>query len=923
MKSGLILASRAGTEGVHYCSDSGRARNMAQHHRQAGIPEPVDGQCAPASPVTIGFIKAANCMDVQWFKPLAYGYLKAYLERHLPGKVTLCLIEDPALLEDCRIVAISATSQDYSRAIRIARDVKLRSPHSVTILGGHHISYLPDTLSPDFDVAVLGEGEQTLLELVEHLLAHDLALNVNELGTIKGIVYRDAGRLVKTEERGLIATLDALPHPDRSAGGDQYIFTSRGCPYKCSFCSSSAFWEKTRFFSAEFVVAEIEQLLAEFPETKHIQVWDDLFIAERRRLVKIIELLEEKGINARVPSSFSVRANLIDDELCLLLKRLNVIGVGFGAESGSNRILRLMNKGTTIEQNQRALDLLKKYGIATMCSFIVGWPTETEEDVRSTYEFILKNIAEEKLTTAISVNILMPIPGTELWEYAVTNGLIVLQDFDWERLAIFASFRDSNAGTFLEWIERRRCNNSVYLAEETLPQERLYEIMTEYQGAIDCLGAIQRGEPFPSFTSKEEASRSACRLDSLVESQYAAGNPGIALKLSHRLTEFFPGNHENWNNLGVLLSHFGRVDDAKKCLRQALSVKNDYGAALENLQKLSQTGPGWSPAPPSWKKLYRHQLYDLGSGGDGRLQDIYSPLYDKSTVGRYLTSQFTDNAAIYKQRFQSFDYFQAVIADVLQRLNLPTTEGLTILDVGSGSGNSIIPLLNLCPDSLVIASDLSIELLVLLKEVLAEQRRGPNCALMQLNAEEIDFHNDSFDFVFGIAILHHLFSPDKTLAACKNVLKPGGHAVFFEPFETGHMALRNIYGAILDDPRQNTLHPETAQFLRAIMFDFDTRKGRDKSSPQFQQMDDKWLFTAKYFREICEQQRFSEFQIQPFGVSDMYFADKTETFLHQALGKGCDVLPEWAWEKIRLHDTSYSHDAKEELLMNCCVIVKK
>jgi ubiquinone/menaquinone biosynthesis C-methylase UbiE len=261
-----------------------------------------------------------------------------------------------------------------------------------------------------------------------------------------------------------------------------------------------------------------------------------------------------------------------------------------------------------------------------------------------------------------------------------------------------------------------------------------------------------------------------------------------------------------------------------------------------------------------------------------------------------------------------------VISYALQRLNLATTEGLTLLDIGSGSGNSIIPLLNLCPDSLVIASDLSVELLMLLKEVLAEQGRANNCALLQLNAEEIDFHPGSFDFVFGSAILHHLFYPEKTFAACKHVLKPGGHAVFFEPFETGHMALRNIYGAILDDPRRSTLSPETDQFLRAIMFDFDTRKGRDKSAPQFQQMDDKWLFTANYFQEICEKNRFSDCRIYPFGVSEALFAEKTETFLYQAMGKGRDALPEWAWEKIRRNDESYSHDAKEELLLNCIII---
>lgn len=566
---------------------------MPEPHLKAGGTEI---QAVPP-PVLVSFIKASNGMDVQWFKPLAFGYLKSYLEQHLPGRVELRLLEDIDSLAGNRIVAISATSQDYFQAVRIAGKLKRRSPQCITILGGHHITHLPETLSPEFDVAVLGEGEQTFLELVEHILDNGMALDSAKLESIRGIAYRRDGRLHRTGPRGLITDLDSLPHPDRSAGGAQYIFTSRGCPYTCSFCSSSAFWEKTRFFSAEYVVSEIEGLLTEFPETAQIQIWDDLFVADRRRLLKIIELLEDKGINARIPSSFSVRANLVDEELCRLLKRLNVIGVGFGAESGSDRILNLMNKGITVEQNQRALDLLKTNGIATMCSFIIGWPSETEEDVRSTYEFILLNIAEEKLTTAIAVNILMPIPGTALWELAVSEALVDLHEFDWERLAIFASYRDSNAATFQEWVERRRLNNSLYLAEKTLPQERLYEIMAEYQAAIDCLGALQRGEPCPVFSSNEEAARTSARLNSLVERLYTLGKPETALRLSHKLTVFFPGSHENWNNMGVLLTHFGMIDNARKCLEQALSLQEDYTEARENLERLVPELPAWQTTP--------------------------------------------------------------------------------------------------------------------------------------------------------------------------------------------------------------------------------------------------------------------------------------------------------------------------------------
>jgi anaerobic magnesium-protoporphyrin IX monomethyl ester cyclase len=432
----------------------------------------------------IGFIKATNEIDVQWFKPLAFGYLKGYLDKNLKTPVSMTLLDTPEELDEFDIVAISSTSQDYAQAIQIARSMKQKNRNTIMVLGGHHITYLPETLTEDFDIGVRGEGEQTFLDLINYFQENGFVLIPEKLKKIPGVIFRENGNLLATEKRPLL-DLDALPHPDRKSGGSQYIFTSRGCPFKCSFCSSSAFWEKTRFFSANYVVEEIEQLLQQFPGMKQVPIWDDLFIADKKRLMKIIDLVEAKGINKEVNFSFSVRANLVDDEMCIALKRLNVVGVAFGAESGSDRILKLMNKGAAVQQNQKALDLLQTYGIPVMCSFIVGWPTETEEEVRKTFEFILQNIAAGKLSNSNAVNILMPIPGTVLWDTAVHDGLIDLDHFDWRRLSTFASYKDSKLKSFDEWVAQRRKNNSLYLNESAFPQERLYERMADYYHAIE------------------------------------------------------------------------------------------------------------------------------------------------------------------------------------------------------------------------------------------------------------------------------------------------------------------------------------------------------------------------------------------------------------------------------------------------------
>ena len=152
-------------------------------------------------------------------------------------------------------------------------------------------------------------------------------------------------------------------------------------------------------------------MLSQFPHLKHISIWDDLFIANPTRFREIVQFVEERGINRSVSFDLAVRANLVSDELCELLKKMNVTAVGLGAESGSNRILKLLNKGVTVEMNQKSIDTLYQHRIQVGCSLVVGCPSETEDEVRSTYEFILKNVKDGKMSPHCAVNILMPMPG--------------------------------------------------------------------------------------------------------------------------------------------------------------------------------------------------------------------------------------------------------------------------------------------------------------------------------------------------------------------------------------------------------------------------------------------------------------------------------------------------------------------------------
>ena len=408
----------------------------------------------------------------------------AVATRRFGDRFEMIALDAPDRLEDFHVFAISATSQDYARAVQMATTAKQKHPGLVTIIGGNHITHMPETMASCFDLGVVGEGEETFSDLVSCFLDRGTVPDPEVLKQIPGLILWENGRLHHTPARQLIEPLDNVPHPLRVPDKTQYIFTSRGCPYKCAFCSSRVFWGKTRFFSADYVVEEIEQILDSYPETAHIPFMDDLFIADRKRLERIISLLENKGLSRAVQYSFSVRANLVSGELCELLKRLLIGTVNFGAESASDRILEILKKQTTGELNQKALDILYKHGIPTTCSFIIGVPTETEEEVRATYDFLCRNISEGKLSPHSAVNILMPLPGTPIWDYAVEHGMINVSDLDWRRLAVFASYHHSSVDRFEDWIAAREENSSLYLNEETLPQKRLYEIMAEQEARI-------------------------------------------------------------------------------------------------------------------------------------------------------------------------------------------------------------------------------------------------------------------------------------------------------------------------------------------------------------------------------------------------------------------------------------------------------
>lgn len=344
---------------------------------------------------------------------------------------------------DC--VGISAMTKFYSKAVKIAKEIKSKSNLPV-ILGGTHISGAPHSLSKYFDIGVIGEGEETLVSLCRIL---DLKSSfVNNLSDIPGLIYWDNGIQNKTVSPKIIKNLDDLPMPNLELIDERYfkkkwiswtdtigrimhITTSRGCPYNCIFCSARRFWKVTRFHSAERIFTEVKALMGKW-YIDHIVIDDDLFLTNRQRLKRLTELMEENGLAGRVAFSCNARTNLINEEMCFLLKRLGMKSMNFGFETGSNRVLRYLKGGNvTVEDHKRAIHLCKEYGIRVYGSLIFGSPTETLEEMKETLRFI--DFAIENKCHKLWAFVMAPLPATPIWEIAKKRGK-VNNSMDWDLL---------------------------------------------------------------------------------------------------------------------------------------------------------------------------------------------------------------------------------------------------------------------------------------------------------------------------------------------------------------------------------------------------------------------------------------------------------------------------------------------------------
>jgi radical SAM superfamily enzyme YgiQ (UPF0313 family) len=365
-------------------------------------------------------------------RPLWPAYLAAYAEKRLGAQaVTFGYATGPidALLNDFKpdILCLSSVTQNYGYAVRGAAAARARN--IPVIIGGMHISSLPTSLSRDMSVACIGEGELTFVDLLSLYLDRGGFPRL-ELEKIPGVAFGDGEKIVVTSMRAERPKLDALPHPDRSLigyGRRGYVYTARGCPYSCVFCSCTRFWGKVRYASPAYIVEELWELVDH--GAKVVRFADENFIANRKRLRDLARLIESDGLNKKLKFSCWCRADNVTPEVVEDLKTINIVSVKLGLESGNDRVLDYLKGGVRVEDNRRAVRLLHRSGLQVNADFLFGAPDETEAEIMDTYRFIKRSPI-----AFFDLDIFSPLPGTPVWDLAKSKGFVSDTDMSWDRL---------------------------------------------------------------------------------------------------------------------------------------------------------------------------------------------------------------------------------------------------------------------------------------------------------------------------------------------------------------------------------------------------------------------------------------------------------------------------------------------------------
>jgi radical SAM superfamily enzyme YgiQ (UPF0313 family) len=373
-----------------------------------------------------------------FFPPLGLAYMAAVLEQNdFEVKIFDCAVCEmnhqqlKAELDSFQpaIIGIGAFTQTVESALKSAHVAKEVCPDAKVLMGGPHATFADKQILTDekeVDIIVRGEGEETILELAKQMP------ELQKVNEIKGITFRKDNQIIQTPTRPRIEDLDALPLPAYSdLPVEKYkimgkrllpIISSRGCPFHCTFCvASQMFGAMIRERSPKNVLDEIEWLRDKYG-AEGIAFQDDTLTFNKKRATDIFDGMIERKIN--LPWGCFSRADVVTKELLAKMSKARCNEVGFGIESGCQKMLDAFHKKSTVEQNENAIKWTKEAGIFVAASIILGYPGETKETLQQTLDLV-RRIEPDDVWLCHAT----PYLGTELREIVEKNGWKMVENW--------------------------------------------------------------------------------------------------------------------------------------------------------------------------------------------------------------------------------------------------------------------------------------------------------------------------------------------------------------------------------------------------------------------------------------------------------------------------------------------------------------
>lgn len=390
--------------------------------------------------------------------PINLGYIASVLkqESHEVKMLDLNVMPQTQLIETLQkfkpeIVGLTAMTPTIYNAKKIIQQVKSMDNKIITVLGGVHASALPlETMKEisTLDYLIFGEGERTLIELLKHIEKK----KPKDMRKIKGIVFRNKGKIIKNERRELIENLDSLPYPARDLVNMELynkahvvrgisrkemkiieIMTSRGCPNQCIFCAGHInYGRRVRFRGYENIIGEIEETIKKY-KINHVDIEDDTFTLNKLLVKKLCNFFKRKKLSW----SCNARVDTINYDLLRLMAESGCKMIAFGVEAGNQKMLDKIKKGITTQQIIKAFRYAKKAGIRFVeADFMIGsHPDETLDDVKDT-----EKLAHKLKSDFLALAIMCPFPGTEIYEIMKKRNYLY-EKTDWSQFSMFGSLK--------------------------------------------------------------------------------------------------------------------------------------------------------------------------------------------------------------------------------------------------------------------------------------------------------------------------------------------------------------------------------------------------------------------------------------------------------------------------------------------------